>query len=973
MTFRLNSWAKLGLVMAVSTIASQAALAATTATIDLNTQKFIGGVSDLDRSKYFNIHMTATESQVTVAELEFITKELNAGFGRQFWSPFSAHSGDAPYPSEASAITNGANSITYANNHANAAYASNRVMVTDHPKNVYVHGEDPLLAAEWAANYFKHYYDNANRPMFYEPMNEPYVHAGDFGTDQAAIRLGMANVFKEIGKKFDQENIATQIIGYSSAWPSMELWDFGHFNGRMKQFMDVAGPHVDSFSIHPYDGVNVTGANNERSGSNLESLLDLIETYSSFKWNTVKPITISEYGGIESGYGDTYTDLRSAQSLLSQNKMLMQLLDRQDRLLTTIPFNTGKAAWHYNAANNWNPYGATILRPDPTSIVDGKPTNFFWTKRADIYRLWSDVQGSRVKVETTNPDIQVNAFVNGNKAYVALNSLAEAWETVDLDFVNSLGTITNVRQKLLVVRQSTEPTYTDTTITAPASYAMEPGTTVVWEYTFAAPVGFDGTLDTKHHYAPEHLVNIIANQNNIFSFNGVTAQNGKSVIRMSLGRAHGASLAPTVLLNGTAVNVNLNWKGGNQATRDSFFGAIEIPVDNALLQVNNVVTVTFPDAGGQIASMVLQVNNDSTATSIPDTTGFANTITTLPSGSSYDVVVDYTAGESRDIAVEFWQNNSWLGQKTVTVAAGSGQKTITVPSNKATLAGEMGYAFKVSIRPVGGGWQTAFAYKSMTGINIQDTVVPTMDNFAFSTVVTELPSEATHTFAIDYDATLERDLVVEMWQDNAWLAQNKVTVQPGIGTANVTVTLSSPLVSGSTGYILKGSLRPVGGDWTTNVETANQFGISVVGITPPTTYTPLTFKSSAKCLDVTAGGTANGVQLQQYTCYANNNNQSFLFEDLGAGYWSIKNATSAKCIDKTNSTADGAIIHQWDCSATNDNQSFKFVDQGAGYFQLQNKHSGKCLDLVGGINGTVNSTQITQSTCGASDSQKLKF
>ncbi|MGJ8694538.1 MAG: hypothetical protein ACSHW0_18920, partial [Thalassotalea sp.] len=830
-SFRLNSLVKVSLAIAVNSLLLPASYAATTATIDLKTQKFIGGVSELDRAKYFNVHMSPSTNGVTANELDYMRNTLNINYGRIFWSPFSAYSGDAPYPSEADAMSNGASSITNTKIAATFPYFTKNYIVTEHPKNVYVHGENPVLAADWAANYFKHYFDNTTRPLYYEPMNEPFVHAGDFGTDQAAIRLGMTNVFKEIGKKFDQENIPTKIIGYASAWPSMELWDFGHFNGRMKQFMDVAGPYMDAFSIHPYDGVNVTGANNERSGSNLESLLDLLETYSQFKWNDVKPHAVTEYGGIESGYGDTYTDLRAAQSLLSQNKMLMQLLDRQDRLLTSIPFNTSKSKWHYNAANNWNPYGADMLRPDPNSIVNGQPTQFLWTKRADFYRLWSDVKGKRVKVETTNPDIQVNAFVNSNKAYVAVNTLADYWETVDLDFVNSLGAVTNVRQKLLVVRKNTNPTYTDSNIAAPTSFAMEPGTTVVWEYTFSAPVAFTGNLSTTHYYAAEHLVPITPGQTNTFAFNGVNALAGKSVIRMSLGRAHGTSYQPTVMVNGNAVVVNLNWKGGDQTSRDSFFGVIEIPVDNSLLQTNNIVSVTFPDAGGHIASMVLQVNNDSTATAVTETMAFADVITTLPSGNSYNVNINYTADTNRDIVVEFWQNNVWLGQKTVTVAAGTGQTTVTVPSNKMTLDGETGYLFKVSILPVGGGWQQALEYKSMTGINIQDTALPSADEFAYSQVFTELAAQASHSIAIDYAATVARDLVVEIWQNNAWLAQNVVTVQPGTGTENVLVTLSSPLISGSTGVILKGSIRPVGGDWTTNLATANQVNINVAGVT----------------------------------------------------------------------------------------------------------------------------------------------
>ncbi len=177
--------------------------------------------------------------------------------------------------------------------------------------------------------------------------------------------------------------------------------------------------------------------------------------------------------------------------------MLFQLLDRQDRLLTSIPFITGKASWHYNAANNWEPYGAVITRPDPSSIVNGKPTRFFWTPRIHFYQLWSDVKGVRVKSQSSNPDVQVQAFVDGNKAYVALNSLSENTEQVSLDFVSSLGSINKVAKKSLKIYPNAAPVYQDSSnVNAPSSLSLIAGETVVLQYSFNQNINLDNTL---HH------------------------------------------------------------------------------------------------------------------------------------------------------------------------------------------------------------------------------------------------------------------------------------------------------------------------------------------------------------------------------------------------------------------------------------------------------------------------------------------
>ena len=194
--------------------------------------------------------------------------------------------------------------------------------------------------------------------------------------EEDRIKLQMAEVFAAIGQKIHAtpalDNM--KVIGYSAAWPSMEINNFAHWDENMKMFMDVAGADMDAFATHLYDGVNVTGQNNKRSGSNSEAILDLIETYSHTKWGTVKPHAITEYGAIASGYGDNYTDIESIQTVRGINHMLFNLLDRENKIDISIPFITDKSTWHINAGNNYQPYGAALLIP--TNI--GQPVVAGW-------------------------------------------------------------------------------------------------------------------------------------------------------------------------------------------------------------------------------------------------------------------------------------------------------------------------------------------------------------------------------------------------------------------------------------------------------------------------------------------------------------------------------------------------------------------------------------------------------------------
>ena len=55
------------------------------------------------------------------------------------------------------------------------------------------------------------------------------------------------------------------------------------------------------------------------------------------------------------------------------------------------------------------------------------------------------------------------------------------------------------------------------------------------------------------------------------------------------------------------VEVPEDWRGYDQNTRSKFFGVIEIPVPVQLLEQSNEITVDYPDSGGHVSSVAMQV------------------------------------------------------------------------------------------------------------------------------------------------------------------------------------------------------------------------------------------------------------------------------------------------------------------------------------------------------------------------------
>ena len=562
---------------------------AQTVTIDPSVQRYIGDVSELYRPTYFSIHDSGSDPDV-----QTFFNDYNTYPGRQFWGPFSTARNQTgsvgTYPP-----LQGGNGIV-----KNVA----RGIQTEHPYNAFVNGIDTKAAADWAADYY------INRvptpPEFFEPMNEPFVHAGDYGSDIPDIKRQMSELFRDIGNKFHNtpELVNMKVIGYSAAWASLELWDFGQWEQNQKLFMDIAGADMDAFATHLYDGVNVVGQSSRRSGSNSDAILDLIETYSFTKWGVVKPHALTQYGAIEEGYGDNYSDLANIQSVRTQNHLIFNFLEREDRMAITIPFNTGKSQWHINENNNYQPYGAATWKP--SNIGQPNPTGWVYTPRIEFYELWKEVRGKRVEMQTDNPDIQVQAFVDGTKLFVAVNNLDDHPQNVALDIAAGLPGLQNVRIKTLKIYPDIPYETSDNTqTTAPSGILLIAGETAMLEYTFAGNITFSNVIRSKNYYTSKHLQPITANTPISFTFNGVETGSGYAKLKMAIGRKHNVSKTPIVTVNGITIPVPTNIKGYDQANRSDFFGTIDIPVPMELIQANNAVTFTFPDNGGRLASVIL--------------------------------------------------------------------------------------------------------------------------------------------------------------------------------------------------------------------------------------------------------------------------------------------------------------------------------------------------------------------------------
>jgi endonuclease/exonuclease/phosphatase family metal-dependent hydrolase len=131
------------------------------------------------------------------------------------------------------------------------------------------------------------------------------------------------------------------------------------------------------------------------------------------------------------------------------------------------------------------------------------------------------------------------------------------------------------------------------------------------------------------------------------------------------------------------------------------------------------------------------------------------------------------------------------------------------------------------------------------------------------------------------------------------------------------------------------------------------------------TYTFGSLAASGKCLDVSEGGSADGTNIQLWTCNGTGA-QSFLIKSVGDGKYRLVNRASNKCLDVAGmATADGTNIHLWTCNGSGA-QSFS-VEESGGVVRFVNTHSNKCVDVARA--GTNDGTNVQLWTCNGSNAQ----
>ena len=123
--------------------------------------------------------------------------------------------------------------------------------------------------------------------------------------------------------------------------------------------------------------------------------------------------------------------------------------------------------------------------------------------------------------------------------------------------------------------------------------------------------------------------------------------------------------------------------------------------------------------------------------------------------------------------------------------------------------------------------------------------------------------------------------------------------------------------------------------------------------------------SSATCVDISSGSSANGTAVQAYSCNGTAAQSWTLLPvttSYGSGY-EVVSSKSGSCLNVSGDTqAEGSVLQEWQClSVAPATEIWQIYAVGSNY-ELVSLNSGKCMDLRSG--NTNNGTPIEQWDCG---------
>lgn len=450
-----------------------------------------------------------------------------------------------------------------------------------------------------------------------------------------------------------------------------EIWNkdvkrpFAQWDYIWKGFIDAAGENMDFYSLHFYDwvgngeGKNALTRGTYRYGGPVEAVLEMVEWYQQHRFGEPKPWVISEYGSIV-GQQNVDMDYHWGDWTHVQtfNRMFMQFLRRPDMIIKSMPFAPIKGTWGYAGDLRYEP--SLMQSNSPYADIFKPGTDWYFSDKIQWYQLWSDVDGTRIDMASSDPDIQAEAYVDGQRVFVILNNMERHTSFVDLAFFgagdNRVASVRIKHSYLAKGLSDKTPGHgvlADATLDVlPETLVVPAGSTIILEVEYSGPIRISHESREIKYYGESlsdagseagaiHRVDQQGNEFVTANVRGVSLpRHGEAVVRVT-GQFHGrqmTSLRPDAsgfLINGQKIGPRIEIRGEDsnqpqqcydfmgldyEGTHHTYLRSFDIPVPLASLKEDNEIKLRVLRGGtyANVNIIVWEMSRDVPRTQEPE-------------------------------------------------------------------------------------------------------------------------------------------------------------------------------------------------------------------------------------------------------------------------------------------------------------------------------------------------------------------
>ena len=462
-----------------------------------------------------------------------------------------------------------------------------------------------------------------DKSRFYiEIMNEPQLEL-HHGVTWEDVYEFHKNVVIDVKKKYPQ----AQLGGISNGEAPFPEWSPHRWQpvrelmDEMATWRDEGGNPVefDFWTIHPYDCYHIRADGQwehqvRQSPGHNNGILDLFETYSHIKFGDPKKFAITEYGSFihssmeDRSYPGYSPQKRQWDKMVAVKEKLMIFLQRPDRIINATPF---VPIQHWSDATPTPDGGRNYVMFDRDA--DG---NWHETIIGSMYRMYNCVQGTYIGIDSDNQDLQAAGFRDGSTLHILLNNLKKKDQIVSIDTM--IGPAKVAHAILNHLRWGGEAGIYEGDVDVTASWkrlTLPPEGAAVLTLTLDQEPPTVARTDIRSYYGDDVQAPIdqTGSTSKTIHIEAATTNAVSAKIRIAIAERPDVWDEPyNITINGNKLPVQAI---GNTAYDDGdiwlFSRTVEVPLE-FLKNGQNSVLVDFDSDGGQLvtATLVLTHNAD---------------------------------------------------------------------------------------------------------------------------------------------------------------------------------------------------------------------------------------------------------------------------------------------------------------------------------------------------------------------------